>query len=153
MTDPANPPKPFIVAHDDGEDSRLRGAVLAIGNFDGVHRGHRTVVTAAIDQARTLGRPAAALTFEPHPRRFLRPAEPLFRLTNETTKLRLLAGTGLDGARIMTFNAALASLSAEEFIRRVLVDRFAISGATIGFDFHFGKDRRGSPEFLAAEGQ
>src|SRR5881409_2897066 len=79
----------------------LAGAVVAIGNFDGVHRGHRAVIGAALERARALGRPAAALTFEPHPRSFFRPGEPLFRLTDETNKLRLFAATGLDGAVVM----------------------------------------------------
>ena len=130
----------------------LVGAVVAIGNFDGVHRGHKAVITAAQKRAAVLGRPAAALTFEPHPRAFFNPAEPLFRLTDETAKLRLLAATGLDGAIVLTFGDALASLSAEDFVARILVERFAVRGAAIGFNFHFGANRSGSPDFLAAEG-
>ena len=86
--------------------------MVAIGNFDGVHRGHRAVLGAALGRAEALGAPAIALTFEPHPRRFLRPDLPLFRLTDERTKLRLLAGSGLKGALVLTFDRALASLSA-----------------------------------------
>jgi riboflavin kinase / FMN adenylyltransferase len=140
-------------APDNAPDDALRGAVVAIGNFDGVHRGHKAVIAAAICRARALSRPAAALTFEPHPRAFFKPKEPLFRLTDEAAKLRLLAATGLDGAVVLTFDAALAKLSAEEFVRRILVERFAVSGAAIGFNFHFGANRLGSPEFLAAEGK
>ncbi|MGB6650917.1 MAG: riboflavin biosynthesis protein RibF, partial [Xanthobacteraceae bacterium] len=106
-----------------------------------------------LTRARSLDKPAAALTFEPHPRAFFHPGEPLFRLTDETAKLRLLAATGLDGAIVLTFDEALAKLSAEDFVRRVLVERFAISGAAIGFNFHFGANRGGSPDFLAAEGK
>src|SRR5215472_11140811 len=91
----------------------LRGATVAIGNFDGVHRGHKAVIAAALARARRLSKPAAALTFEPHPRTFFNPSEPLFRLTPEDAKLRLLATTGLDGAIVLTFNAELANLSAE----------------------------------------
>ncbi|MFZ0351147.1 MAG: bifunctional riboflavin kinase/FAD synthetase, partial [Pseudolabrys sp.] len=79
----------------------LSGAVVAIGNFDGVHRGHRAVIGAALTRARELGRKAAALTFTPHPRRFLRPQDALFELSEERNKLRLLAATGLDGAVVM----------------------------------------------------
>ena len=118
-----------------------------------MHRGHRAVIGVAQDLARRLGRPAAVLTFEPHPRAFFNPGEPLFRLTDEAAKLRLLASTGLDGAIVLTFDAALAGLSAEEFVSRFLVERFAVSGAVIGFDFHFGKDRAGSPDFLKAQGK
>ncbi|MBI4275408.1 MAG: bifunctional riboflavin kinase/FAD synthetase [Rhizobiales bacterium] len=143
----------FVVVRDEGPQAEaLRGAVVAIGNFDGVHRGHRAVIAAATKRARALGKPAAALTLEPHPRKFFRPADPLFRLTGEAEKLRLLSASGLDGAIVLTFNAALAGLHAEDFVERILVGRFAISGAVIGFDFHFGKDRGGSPQFLATEG-
>jgi riboflavin kinase/FMN adenylyltransferase len=104
-------------------------------------------------RAGALGGPSAALTFEPHPRAFFNPDDPLFRLTPEAAKLRLLAATGLDGAIVLTFNAELAKLSAQDFVQRVLVDRFAISGAAIGFNFHFGANRAGSPEFLQAQGK
>jgi riboflavin kinase/FMN adenylyltransferase len=145
--------KNFLIVRDGVGDASLRGAVVAIGNFDGVHRGHRAVIARAIDRARTLGSPAAVLTFEPHPRAFFNPGEKLFRLTDEAAKLRLLAGTGLDGAIVLTFDAALASLTAKEFVSRILVERFAVRGAVIGFNFHFGMSRAGSPDFLAAEGK
>jgi riboflavin kinase / FMN adenylyltransferase len=143
----------FQVVHDFAPGEALRGATVAIGNFDGVHRGHKAVIAAALARARVLGKPSGALTFEPHPRAFFNPDEPLFRLTPEATKLRLLAATGLDGAIVLTFNAELAKLTAEDFVQRVLVDRFAISGAAIGFNFHFGANRAGSPDFLQAEGK
>ena len=143
----------FQVVRDAAPGGALRGATVAIGNFDGVHRGHKAVIAAALARGRTLGKPAAALTFEPHPRAFFNPEEPLFRLTPEAAKLRLLAATGLDGAIVLTFDADLAKLSAEDFVARVLVDRFAISGAAIGFNFHFGANRAGSPEFLQAQGK
>jgi riboflavin kinase/FMN adenylyltransferase len=130
----------------------LAGAVIAIGNFDGVHRGHRAVIAAARERAAALARKTAALTFVPHPRLFLRPQDKLFQLSSERDKLRLLAATGLDGAIVMTFDAALAGTSAEEFVERILVGRLGIGGAAIGFDFHFGKNRTGSPDFLAAQG-
>jgi riboflavin kinase / FMN adenylyltransferase len=147
------PAKNFLVVRDSAPADALRGAVVAIGNFDGVHRGHRAVIGVAQDLARRLGRPAAVLTFEPHPRAFFNPGEPLFRLTDEAAKLRLLASTGLDGAIVLTFDAALAGLSAESFVERILVERFAVSGAVIGFNFHFGTNRAGSPDFLNAQGE
>jgi len=153
MSDPLQPAHPFAVIRGEGSaDHALDGAVVAIGNFDGVHRGHRAVIAAASARARALGRPAAALTFEPHPRSFFRPDEPLFRLTDERAKLRLLAGTGLDGAIVLPFDAALAGLSAADFVGRILVGRFAVAGVAIGFDFHFGLNRAGSPDYLAAQG-
>ena len=143
----------FQVVHDFAPGEALRGATVAIGNFDGVHRGHKAVIAAALARGRALGKRSAALTFEPHPRAFFNPDEPLFRLTPEAAKLRLLAAAGLDGAIVLTFNAELAKLSAEDFVQRVLVDRFAISGAAIGFNFHFGANRAGSPDFLQAQGK
>src|SRR5437588_6255505 len=134
MTDQLHRPKPLIVVREAPADHALDGAVAAIGNCDGVHRGHRAVIAAALARAKTLGRPAAALTFEPHPRSFFRPDEPLFRLTDERAKLRLLATTGLDGAIVLRFDAALARLSAQNFVEQVLLGRFAIGGVAIGFD-------------------
>src|SRR6478609_299636 len=145
--------RPFIVQHGtNAPAAALAGAVVAIGNFDGVHRGHRAVIAAALARAKALSRPAAALTFEPHPRRFFRPEALLFRLPDERAKLRLLAATGLNGAIVLPFDAALAGLSAHDFIARILVSRFAVAGVAIGFDFHFGLNRAGSPDYLAAEG-
>jgi riboflavin kinase/FMN adenylyltransferase len=145
----------FHIARDGAqgvEIGPLHGAVVAIGNFDGVHRGHRAVIGAALKRAKMLKRKAAALTFAPHPRLFLRPQDALFQLSSERDKLRLLAASGLDGAIVMNFNAALAATSAEDFIARILVGRFGIGGAAIGFDFHFGHNRKGSPAYLAEEG-
>jgi riboflavin kinase/FMN adenylyltransferase len=151
------PTKNFRVVRDSASATTraeaLAGAVVAIGNFDGVHRGHKAVIAVAQERAKALGRPAAALTFEPHPRTFFHPGETLFRLTDAPTKLRLLAATGLDGAIVLTFDDALARLSAEDFVRRILVERFVVGGAAIGFNFHFGANRAGSPDFLALEGK
>lgn len=150
------PPRRFIAVHealDASPAGKLGGAVLALGNFEGVHRGHRAIIAAAVDRARSLARPAAALTFEPHPRAFFRPHEPLFRLTDEIAKLRLFAATELDGAIVMKFDAALAGLTAEAFVSGVLVGRLGVSGVVVGFDFHFGKGRAGTPTYLKEEGE
>jgi riboflavin kinase/FMN adenylyltransferase len=146
-------PQRFVVVRDSASDGALEGAVVAMGNFDGVHRGHQAVIAAARARAKGLGKPAAVLTFEPHPRDFFNPRERLFRLTDEKAKARLLASTGLDGVIVLTFDAALANVSAEDFVGEILVKRFAISGAVIGFNFHFGKSRLGSPDFLKAKGR
>ena len=129
-----------------------RGAVVAMGNFDGVHLGHRAVIDAALRMGRAHGKPAFAVTFEPHPRSFFSPNSPQFRLTDEANKLRLLAGTGLDGAVVMTFDKTRAGTSAQDFIHHDLIERLGISGIAVGYDFHFGKGRAGSPSLLVSEG-
>src|SRR5262245_53672355 len=145
--------KTFMVAHgQDAVPDGLRGAVVAIGNFDGVHRGHRAVIARAMARAQDGGRPAAVLTFEPHPRSFFHPEEPSFRLNSEAAKLRLLAASGLDGAIVLPFDARLASLTATEFVTRILIERLSVAGVVIGFNFHFGKERAGTPDFLTAQG-
>src|SRR5882757_9188011 len=128
-----------------------KGAVVAMGNFDGVHLGHRAVIAAALEMARAHGRSAFAVTFEPHPRSFFSPNTPQFRLTGETNKLRLLAGAGLAGAVVMTFDKARAGTTAQDFIHHDLIDRLGISGIAVGYDFHFGKGRVGSPSLLVGE--
>ena len=122
-----------------------------MGNFDGVHLGHRAVITAALEMGRTHGRPALAVTFEPHPRRFFSPNTPQFRLTDETAKLRLLAGAGLAGVVVMTFDKKRAETTAQDFIYHDLIGRLDVSGIAVGYDFHFGKGRVGSPSLLVSE--
>ena len=128
-----------------------KGSVVAMGNFDGVHLGHRAVIAAALQMARTHRRPALAVTFEPHPRSFFSPNSPQFRLTDETAKLRLLAGTGLAGAVVMTFDKKRAGTTAQDFIHHDLIERLGVSGIAVGYDFHFGKGRVGSPSLLVNE--
>ncbi|HEY0219861.1 MAG TPA: bifunctional riboflavin kinase/FAD synthetase [Afipia sp.] len=142
----------FPIIRDATPASAIRkGAVVALGNFDGVHLGHRAVIASAIEMAQKNGRPALAVTFEPHPRSFFSPGAPHFRLTDEAAKLRLLAGTGLDGAAVLNFDAARAGTSAQDFINQELMGRLGVAGIAVGDDFHFGKGRGGSPTLLAAE--
>ncbi|MDQ2081887.1 bifunctional riboflavin kinase/FAD synthetase [Xanthobacteraceae bacterium Astr-EGSB] len=131
---------------------RLRGAVVAIGNFEGVHRGHQSVIALAQTRARALGRPAAVLTFAPHPRTFFNPTAPAFRLGDVDTKLRLLSATGLDGAVVLDFDASLAGLDPAGFVERVLMERLAVGGVVVGYDFQFGKGRGGTTDVLRAAG-
>jgi riboflavin kinase/FMN adenylyltransferase len=145
-------PSEFTVIRDATPASAIpKGAVVAMGNFDGVHLGHRAVIGAALRMGRAHRRPAFALTFEPHPRSFFSPNSPQFRLTTEANKLRLLAGTGLAGAVVMTFDKVRAGTSAQDFIHHDLIERLGISGIAVGYDFHFGKGRVGSPSLLVAE--
>jgi riboflavin kinase / FMN adenylyltransferase len=143
---------PFTVIRDSTQAAGIpRGAVVAMGNFDGVHLGHRAVIEAALRMGRAHGQPALAVTFEPHPRSFFSPNSPQFRLTDEAAKLRLLAGTGLAGAVVMSFDKRRAGTTAQDFIHQDLIGRLGISGIAVGYDFHFGKGRVGSPSLLVSE--
>ena len=126
----------------------LRGAVVAIGNFDGLHRGHQELLNIARQKAKVTNKPWGILTFEPHPRSFFRPAEPVFRLTPQPLKMRLTAAFGADFAASINFNEVLANLDADEFILEHLVSRLGVSHVVTGYDFHFGKGRKGRPENL-----
>ncbi|HEX2553717.1 MAG TPA: bifunctional riboflavin kinase/FAD synthetase [Microvirga sp.] len=134
----------------DGEavPATLRGAVAAIGNFDGVHRGHAALIEATRAAAAQAGRAGAVLTFEPHPRTYFRPEAPLFRLTPEPVKLALLARRGLDGVFVRRFDEGLAALSADAFVTRFLREELGVSGVVVGHDFHFGRGREGTPDRL-----
>jgi riboflavin kinase/FMN adenylyltransferase len=156
MADPSAPfpSSRFIVAVDpQGPPPRLEGAVVAIGNFDGVHRGHVAVLKRAEALAARLGRPCAVLTFEPHPADFFFRTDTIFRLTPQETKAVALARIGLDGMIVLTFDAALAAMPAEDFVRDILVRRLRVGGVVAGYDFHFGKGRAGTPAFLAEAGR
>src|SRR5215475_3267220 len=145
-------PPIFTVIRDSTPAAEIpKGSVVAMGNFDGVHLGHRAVINAALEMGKAHGRPALAVTFEPHPRRFFSPTTPQFRLSDEAAKLRLLAGTGLAGAVIMTFDKTRAGTTAQDFIHHDLIERLGISGIAVGYDFHFGKGRVGSPSLLVSE--
>jgi len=130
----------------------LKGAVLAIGNFDGVHRGHQAVLQAALDAGKTARAPAGVMTFEPHPRTYFQPGKALFRLTPQPLKLRLFAALGLDMALVQPFDAALALRPAAEFVRDLLVESLCVSHVITGNDFHFGKGRDGNPDVLRTLG-
>ena len=133
--------------------SHLRGGVVAIGNFDGVHRGHQSVLERALAEAGRRGVPALVLTFEPHPRKVFRPQVPLFVLTPPPMKARLLSQLGFAALVEQPFTREFASLSADSFVTGVLEKNLGISHAVTGFDFHFGKDRQGGPAFLMAAGE
>lgn len=142
----------FTVIRDTTPASDIpKGCVVAMGNFDGVHLGHRAVIGAALRMAELHKTRALAVTFEPHPRLFFSPNTPQFRLSDEAAKLRLLAGTGLAGAVVMTFDKGRAGTTAHDFIHHDLIARLGISGIAVGYDFHFGKGRTGSPSLLATE--
>lgn len=126
----------------------LRGAVLALGNFDGFHKGHQAVVGEAIDWARSLGRPAVVATFDPHPMRLFRPDSVPFRLTTLDQRQDLFAAAGADAMLVLHFDAQMAAMSAQEWVESALVDQLGAVGVVTGEDFTFGRGRSGTPRFL-----
>ncbi|MCD7059212.1 bifunctional riboflavin kinase/FAD synthetase [Pelagibacterium xiamenense] len=137
----------------DAVPDAARGGVVAIGNFDGFHRGHQSVFDAAKAMAREKHVPALILTFEPHPRDVFAPAPFLHRLTYAGDKARLAEALGFDGLVVLPFSRDLSSVEAPDFVSRYLIDALGASGVVAGADFHFGKGRAGTPEFLKAEGE
>lgn len=151
---PASSPSDFVIAVDPtSPPPRLRKAVYAIGNFDGVHLGHRAVIERTRALAASRGAPSAVLTFEPHPADYFAGRPVVFRLTPFAEKAGAIRALGVDGGVFLSFDAALAGLSAEAFIEDVLVRSLDIGAAVVGWDFHFGKGRSGSPAFLASAGE
>ncbi|NKB48226.1 MAG: bifunctional riboflavin kinase/FAD synthetase [Alphaproteobacteria bacterium] len=128
------------------------GAVVAIGNFDGLHRGHQVVLAAARAQADADGRALALMTFRPHPRRFFRPDEEPFRLTPFRGKVRAIAGLGVDTLLVCRFDGKMASITAEDFIETLLHNGLGAAHVVVGHDFAFGNKRRGNPAMLQAKG-
>ncbi len=121
----------------------VRGCVLAIGNFDGVHRGHQAVLQQARNTADQLGVALAVMLFDPHPRQFFAPDAPPFRLTRLITRARLLRQAGVDFTLILPFDAAMAACEAADFVQMILHDKIGVAAVVVGHDFRFGKGRHG----------
>jgi riboflavin kinase/FMN adenylyltransferase len=121
-----------------------RGAAVALGNFDGIHRGHQAVIDLARAEAARLGAPLGVVTFEPHPRQYFAPEAPPFRLMNTEARARRLEKLGVAELFELPFGPALAAMAHEAFAREILSERLGISHAVIGADFRFGKGRAGS---------
>ncbi len=131
---------------------RLRGGIVALGNFDGFHKGHQAVVGRAVQRARAEGRPALVATFDPHPVRFFKPDLPPFRLTSLDQRERLFAAAGADAMLVFHFDAELASVTAQDFVAHRLVHTIGAAGVVTGEDFTFGKGRGGNVEVLKSLG-
>lgn len=128
----------------------VKGCVVVIGNFDGVHLGHQTLLAAARKIADDLDKSLAVLTFEPHPRRLFRPDDPPFRLTTADLKAERLQGAKVDYIYAIPFDWDFASLTADQFIDQVLRQELQPAHIVIGYDFCFGQLRKGTPETLQA---
>lgn len=142
---------PRLLASDRTPDA-LRGAIIALGNFDGFHLGHQAVAGEAIAWAKAEGRPAIIATFDPHPVRFFKPEAAPFRLTTLDQRQELFAAAGADAMLVFAFDAELASTTAEDFMAKLLVERLGAAGVVTGEDFTFGKARGGNIELLKTRG-
>jgi riboflavin kinase / FMN adenylyltransferase len=131
----------------------LRGTILALGNFDGVHKGHQKVLNAALEVAKKAEVPCGAMVFEPHPREFFNPAKPVFRLTPIDAKLVVFEAIGLDYCVVIPFDDAFSRQSAAVFVAEGLVGALDVRHVVAGYDFHFGHKRQGNPEFLQKQGE
>jgi riboflavin kinase/FMN adenylyltransferase len=138
--------------HRESFPESLRGAVIALGNFDGFHLGHQAVVAEAVAWARAEGRPAVVATFDPHPVRHFAPHIPPFRLTTLDQREELFAAAGAEAMLVFHFGDALAGTSAQDFVGTLLCEHLGAAGVVTGEDFTFGKDRGGNLDVLRDEG-
>lgn len=122
----------------------LRGAIVALGNFDGFHLGHQAVVGRAVARARAEGRPAIVATFDPHPVRYFKPDVPPFRLTTLDQREQLFKASGADAMLVLAFDSVLANVTAQDFVTQWLGERLGAAGVVTGEDFTFGKGRGGN---------
>lgn len=139
------------ISSDNAMPAHLRGAIIALGNFDGFHLGHQAVVGRAVEIARERGCPAIVATFDPHPMRLFRPDAPFFRLTTLDQRERLFAEAGADAMLVFHFTPELAGFSPDAFIA-MLVERLGAQGVVTGSDFTFGKGREGTVAVLKTDG-
>ena len=142
-----------IFRHYEDVPAPFKGAVVAIGNFDGVHRGHQALIARARAHAQALGKPVGVMAFEPHPQEFFHPSPESFRLTPFRTKARLLMEQGVDVMFALPFDAQMARQSAQAFVADVLVKGLGTSCVLVGADFQFGKGRAGDATVLSYMGE
>ncbi len=133
--------------------AEFREAMVTIGNFDGVHRGHQRIFERVIESAKNVGAPSLAITFEPHPKKVIHPERhPFFLLTPLDEKLALIESCGIDAVLVINFNIEFARTTAGEFVRSILWNALRIKKIFIGYDYTFGKDREGNADFLRDRG-
>ena len=142
-----------IIRDDAPVPERFRNSASAIGNFDGVHLGHKSVIDIARKKASAAGRPHGVVTFEPHPRQFFDSQAKAFRLMNAEIRARRMSALGVEVLFELTFDAALSQLTAEEFSKDILACKLGISHAVAGHDFRYGKGRVGNSSTLFADGE
>jgi riboflavin kinase/FMN adenylyltransferase len=142
-----------ILRHYRHPPPEAKGAVIALGNFDGVHRGHQALIAEAAKIAKATRRPLAAMVFEPYPREFFRPQDEPFRLTPFRAKARLLQELGIEWLIVLGFDAEMAGKLAQDFVMDVLVQELDVSHVVVGEDFRFGKGRGGDVRVLGYMGE
>ena len=136
-----------------GLDEAEKGAAIALGNFDGVHRGHQRVIAQAAKAAMAQKTPLGVISFDPHPRQIFQPGAPAFRIMNTDQQARALAALGVDVFYVLPFDKEMAGLTDREFVTEVLVAGLGVKHVAVGFDISFGKGRTGSPELMAEYGR
>jgi riboflavin kinase / FMN adenylyltransferase len=142
-----------LLSADQPIPAEFREAIVAIGNFDGLHRGHQELLAIAKAQAVKAGKAFGIISFEPHPRSFFKPDEPVFRLTPMALKARLAAALGASFMLNLNFDRALSELEPRDFVQMYLADHMAVAHVVTGYDFHFGKGRKGNPTDLKTMGE
>jgi riboflavin kinase / FMN adenylyltransferase len=140
-----------ILRHYENTPDDVRGGVVVMGNFDGVHRGHQAVIGKGAELAQDRKEPLVVVTFEPHPRNFFRPHDPSFRLTSFRNKAHHIEALGVDVLMVLTFDETLSKLTAKDFVQNVIVDGLGAHDLVVGYDFRFGNKRDGDAGFLAKE--
>jgi riboflavin kinase/FMN adenylyltransferase len=140
-------------ADESGLPPYVKGAIITVGTFDGVHRGHRDVIERLVARSHILKIPSVLVTFEPHPLEIVNPAAAPLLLTTDYEKLEVLAETGLDYVAVLPFTAELASYAAEDFVELILRRRFRLRELLIGYDHGFGRQRAGNVDVLRTLGE
>ncbi len=140
-----------IIRHPDKKS--LKGSVVALGTFDGVHRGHQKVISQAVKYAKKIGSACLAITFDPHPQQFIVPERGLKLLTTLPEREELFCRYGMDGVVVIRFRKSLRDLSSEAFVKKYLVDKLGVKRVYVGFDYAFGRERKGSVAYLKQMGK
>ncbi|MDD5476025.1 MAG: bifunctional riboflavin kinase/FAD synthetase [Syntrophales bacterium] len=134
--------------------AELRGSVVTIGNFDGVHLGHKRIFEKLVESARDMGVPSVVITFEPHPQKVIHPERrPFFLLTPLDEKLKLIESCGVDAAIVISFSPEFAETAADDFVDSILWGGLGLKKLFIGYDYTFGKGRKGNADFLRERGR
>jgi len=143
-----------VIRDSDTFPSELQNSIVTIGNFDGIHLGHKKIFRQLVEEARAHHRKTVVITFDPHPQKVLHPERrPFFLLTPLDEKLHLIEECGIDAVLLVTFTIEFAATTAEQFVQRILWDKLRLSKLYVGYDYAFGKGKKGNAEFLRAAGR